>query len=113
MGKEKRIIPRVVSINLVSTERKDGAGQVLEAFMGRTLNISEGGILLEVSNSYPMSSEIEITIAMGDDLIRATGRVVHLRELAEQKVGVGIKFLQLAEEDRKKLVAYSASTGSS
>jgi c-di-GMP-binding flagellar brake protein YcgR len=106
---EKRQFTRVVSVNLVTYKHFDDAGEIDETSMGRTRNISEGGILLEVFKHYPLFSIIELQIAIGEKIITPRGRVVRLQELEGGKVEMGIKFVELAPEDRDAIVAYVAT----
>ncbi|MHC5035998.1 MAG: PilZ domain-containing protein, partial [Planctomycetota bacterium] len=101
MPVEKREFPRVVSVNLVSCKDvKDPEGT---ESMGRTRNLSLGGMLLEVHNYYPLSSVIELQIALGEKIIRPLGRVVRLQELESNMVEMGIRFTEVSEQDRTAL----------
>jgi c-di-GMP-binding flagellar brake protein YcgR len=92
---------RVVSLNLVSARPLDDAGG-LES-LGRTRNVSLGGILLEVKRPYPLSATLELQIALGDAIIRPVGRVVRLQELESNEIEMGIKFTEISERDREIL----------
>ena len=109
MGDEKRSNPRIVSVNLVSCKPQDDfpGGERL----GRTRNISIGGILLEVSQFYPLSSVIELQIALGEKILKPVGRVVRLQELENNLVEMGVKFTEISESDRDALKKYIATLG--
>ena len=98
MGDDKREFPRVVSVNLVSCKQIDSPEG--DESMGRTRNLSLGGILLEVHNYYPLSSVLEMQIALQEKIIQPVGRVVRLQELSGNMVEMGIKFTEISEEDR-------------
>ena len=104
MGDERRTNPRIVSVNLVSCKPQDDfpGGERL----GRTRNISIGGILLEVSQFYPLSSVIELHIALGEKILKPVGRVVRLQELEGNLVEMGVKFTEISQTDRENLKAY-------
>ena len=101
MSDERREFPRIVSVNLVSCKQID-EGDADES-MGRTRNLSMGGMLLEVHKYYPLSSVIELQIALGEKIVRPVGRVVRLQELEGNMVEMGIKFTELSEADREAL----------
>jgi c-di-GMP-binding flagellar brake protein YcgR len=98
-----RIDARVISLNLVSYSRHDDEGVLAEASMGRTLDISPGGIKLEVDHHIPLSSVINLSVALRDDVISIKGRVVHLEELKNGKIGMGIEFVDVDEETGETL----------
>ncbi|MHC4777877.1 MAG: PilZ domain-containing protein [Planctomycetota bacterium] len=101
MSDERREFPRIVSVNLVSCKQIDDDDP--DESMGRTRNLSMGGMLLEVHKYYPLSSVIELQIALGESIIRPVGRVVRLQELEGNMVEMGIKFTELSEADRSNL----------
>ncbi|MHC4599079.1 MAG: PilZ domain-containing protein [Planctomycetota bacterium] len=101
MGDERREFPRIVSVNLVSCKQIDEEDP--DESMGRTRNLSMGGMLLEVHKYYPLSSVIELQIALGEKIVTPVGRVVRLQELEGNKVEMGIKFTELSETDREML----------
>ena len=100
--KEKRKHARIDSLNL-SYFCLDENNQVIKQGMGRTLNVSESGILLETH--YPIDDRHSITLTLGleEDLVDITGRPVHTRINDDGKHEVGIEFLQLPEKVRKVL----------
>ena len=97
--KEKRKHARVDSLNL-SYFCLDENNQVVKQGMGRTLNVSESGILLETH--YPIDEKHTITVTLGleEDLIEISGRPVHSRLNTDKKYEVGIEFLQSNEKVR-------------
>jgi len=97
---------RVISLNLVSYSRYDDEGVLTEAAMGRTLDISPGGIRLEVERHYPLSSVIDISIALRDNIITVKGRVVHLEELKNGKIAMGIQFVEMEPTIRDMIAKF-------
>lgn len=104
MSDDRRDSPRVVSVNLVSCKPQDEVAG--EQGLGRTRNLSQGGILLEVNQHYPLSAVLELQIALGEKIIRPVGRVVRLQELEGQQIEMGIKFTEMSEDDRQALDAH-------
>ncbi len=99
MFDEKRKQVRYDSLNLMYISLdKDGA--VFEDGMGRTLNISESGILLETNFIIDPDSLLRFQIALEDDLVNVSGRVAHSREVGDGKFCTGVTFDELDEADR-------------
>ncbi len=96
-NKEKRRYPRIESLNLIAYACLDENEQPINQGMGRTLNVSRGGLLLETH--YPLECENVLLIDVGlmDDLIDILGRVVHSRLNKESKHETGIAFVEIDE----------------
>ncbi|UCF31038.1 MAG: PilZ domain-containing protein [bacterium] len=93
---------RLESINLVSFSHKDEEGRTDMESVGRTLDLSRGGILLELPNNLPSTNdEVEVTLGIRDRVVRARGRIVHQRELENGHFGLGISFEDISKEDSK------------
>jgi len=96
--KEQRKKPRVDSQNLLSYVCVDGNNQEVGQGMGRTLNVSEGGILLETHIPIDQEYAIVFTIAMEDDLMNIRGKVTFNKKREDGKFETGIKFIETDEE---------------
>lgn len=106
MTSDKRRSPRVDSPNLltyVCLDEKDN--EVLQG-MGRTLNVSEGGILLETHVPIDPRYSLLLTIAMEDDLMYFKGRIAHTRKREDGKFESGVAFIDLDEEKCEFLRQY-------
>ena len=94
---EKRKSQRIGSHNLISyvclDENDEPAGQG----MGRTLNVSEGGILLETYAPIDPQYIVSLTISLEDDLMDIRGKVVFNKERDDGKFESGIQFLAADE----------------
>jgi c-di-GMP-binding flagellar brake protein YcgR len=96
---ERRRHYRVDSINLLTYSCYDGEDRLVEQGMGRTLNVSKSGILLETSTILDMGSIVYVTIAFDEDLVEIKGRVVrHIEGQEENLFDMGIEFLDLDAE---------------
>ena len=84
---------RIPSLNL-SYACPDENNNIVKQGMGRTLNISESGILLETH--FPIESEylVILTIALENDLLEIKGKPIHDRLNETGKFEVGIEFLE-------------------
>ncbi|TNF48910.1 PilZ domain-containing protein, partial [bacterium] len=68
--------------------------------VGRTLDLSKGGILLELPSALPSpNEEVEITLGIKNNVIRVKGRIVHQRQLENGHFGLGISFIEMDEKD--------------
>ena len=93
-SENKRQHERVHSLNL-SYICLDENKNIVKQGMGRTLNISESGILLETHFMIDLKHEIQLTIGLEEDLLDIKGVPVHVRSIEGGKHQIGIKFLDL------------------
>jgi c-di-GMP-binding flagellar brake protein YcgR len=93
---EKRKYTRVNSLNL-SYVCIDENGEILNEGMGRTLNVSEGGILLETGFCILPKQNLMLTIAVEDHLLDIKGKVVRCGEDKANKFHTGVEFLDIDE----------------
>ena len=107
---EKRLKPRhkrLETLNLVSLSHKDPDGRIDLEIVGRTLDLSEGGILLECSQAVPSDNrEVEVILGIRDHVIKVTGEIVHTRDLEEGNVGLGIAFQDLTPDDARIITEF-------
>ena len=101
--KEKRISRRIRSLNLTSYTPKKGDQQAYIVSIGRTLDVSEGGVKVETHRKLAEGTELDMDIAIEDEIITARGEVVHTEELKNGLYGTGIRFTSISDEDRKAL----------
>lgn len=103
--KEKRKHARINSLNL-SYVCLDENNEIIKQGMGRTLNVSESGILLETHFPIDKTYIVSLTLGLKEDLIDIKGRPVHSSTNAEGKYEVGIEFLKPAGKTRKALKTF-------
>ncbi len=94
MTTEKRLHFRIDSLSLLSYVGRDENGVVVEQGMGRTLNVNEGGILLETNAPIDPQYVVVLTIGLEDDLIEVNGKVVHQSVDENGKFKTGIRFMK-------------------
>ena len=100
--KEKRKHARINSLNL-SYVCLDENNQVIKQGMGRSLNVSESGILLETHFPIDDQNIVRLTLGLEEKLIDVKGRPVHTRINDAGKYEVGIEFLKSDAKTRKAL----------
>jgi c-di-GMP-binding flagellar brake protein YcgR len=104
--KERRRYPRLESLNLIAYACIDGNGNVISQGMGRTLNVSQMGLLLETY--FPLDCEDVMLLGVGirDELIDIRGRVVHVSVNNEGKYASGIEFIEIDKRSSEILTQY-------
>ena len=105
--KDKRGSERIDSNNLISyvclNEKDEPVGQG----MGRTLNISEGGILLETHAIIDPKYTLSFTISLEDVIMDIKGRVTYNKKRGDGKYESGIKFIGNDESKTRMLKQFS------
>lgn len=99
MREEKRKYKRSDLFNLVSFTCIDEKDDIIQQGMGRTLNITEAGILLEIHVDIEPKQISFITIGFDDDTLDLKGKVVYCNKSKENKFEVGIQFLKTGKAD--------------
>jgi hypothetical protein len=99
---ERRRSGRYETLNLLDNIVLGKKGEPVGRAMGRTLNISEVGLLFESHVAYEPEQTLVITIALEDDLVEIKGQVRHL-EPSGDKFRLGIEFIEIDAEDREIL----------
>ena len=92
MTSKKRRYDRIDSLNLLSYACMDDEGNVVSQGMGRTLNVSEGGIMLETHEPIP-TSQILLTIGFKDDVTDVNGKVAYSKTGDNDRIWSGIEFI--------------------
>jgi hypothetical protein len=91
---EKRKHPRIDSLNLLSFLVTDENEDIVMQGVGRTLNVSAGGILLETHVPLDPKHTVSLFIALEDDLVDVKGRIIHTRQGEAGKYNTGIAFAE-------------------
>ena len=105
MGDQKkdRKYPRLEKLWFTAVKSYDKDGELEEGYTGTTLNVSEGGMLVETENPLPFQVKINLTLALDDELIKLKGEVAHLKEREDGLVEMGFKFVEIGEKELKIL----------
>lgn len=95
--------PRVESDNLLAYRLFDSEAKEIGGGMVKAFDISRTGVAIEAP--YPMDAgfRIELTIGMGDDVVRAKGVVQNSKKVDEHTYHIGIEFDFLTDEDLNKI----------
>ena len=103
---EKRIDQRVQSANLLSYTCLDENDHEMMQGMGRTLNVSEGGILLETHVTIRPEFIVSLTMAIEDEIMDFKGKIAHTKKRADGKFESGIEFIEMDEGKQKFFKQY-------
>ncbi len=93
-SENKRKHERIQSLNL-SYICIDEDENIVKQGMGRTLNLSETGILLETHFPIELIHVVQLTISLEEDLLDIKGKPVHVRPRDQGKYEIGIQFVEL------------------
>lgn len=100
---EKRKDPRIDTHNLISYVLLDERNNPVKQGMGRTLNISESGILLETHASIDPQYTVSFTISLEDEIMDIRGKVAYNKQCDDEKFESGIQFIETSES-RKRII---------
>jgi len=102
---EKRSYIRMDSLHLLDYLTIDRDGQQTNYSMGRTLDISEHGLKLEVTHAMSPGDTLLITVGLEEDLVDITGEVIHCEQEANRYI-LGIEFSDISDEGNRILKKY-------
>ena len=105
MKTERRRFIRPEALNLLDYLVVDTQGRHGEYSMGRTLNVSNGGILMETHIPLPVGQQVMITLGLEENLVDIMGRIVYAT-CSGGKHQNGIEFSHMAQTDRIILERY-------
>ena len=95
---EKRKHPRVDINNLVSYRCMDDSGNRTKEGRGKSVNISQGGILIETHDPFEWQDVLLLFIDIEDESVSIKGRVVYCNAANFGKFRTGIQFLETNEK---------------
>ncbi len=111
---EKRKFYRIDSINLLNYVYFDENEEETNQGMGRTLNVSESGILLETHNAIDISHVVSLTIGFKEDVVDIRGKVIYNKENDSNMFESGIEFFDMDDSAlsvlRRYIAAFNAQT---
>jgi hypothetical protein len=102
----KRKHDRYDSLNLIHFACLDTEQQVAKQGMGRTLNVSQSGILLETSCRLAPRDTVTLTIGLADETVNIDGTVVRSTAGEHGRFESGISFFTIGERDQDILARY-------
>lgn len=103
---EKRKHLRIDSLNLLNYIYSDENESEAAQGMGRTLNVSESGILLETHNAIDTKSIVSLTIGFEEEMVDIKGRIIYIKKNLQGMFESGIEFFDVDADARKILKGY-------
>ncbi|MBR9980581.1 MAG: PilZ domain-containing protein [Desulfatitalea sp.] len=103
---EKRKCSRIDSINLLNYLYFEESEADANQGMGRTLNVSESGILLETHTPIEVPYKVSLTIGLQEDVVDIKGRVIYMKENSKGLYESGIEFFDVGNQALKVLRRY-------
>ena len=103
---QKRKHDRIGSLHLLNYVCLDENNEEVNQGMGRTLNVSQGGILLETHVVLDKNHVISLSIGLEEDLVDIHGTVIYGREGEKGKIESGIEFQNIDEASLQVLDRY-------
>jgi hypothetical protein len=94
---DKRRHERIESLNL-SYICLDENDNIVKQGMGRTLNLSEAGILLETYFPIEPEHTVLLTIGLREELIDIKARLIHICSKGKNTYEVGLQYIEPAAE---------------
>jgi hypothetical protein len=107
---KRRKFERSKTLNLVDYIILGEDGRHLSRGMGRTRNVSEGGLLLETHRLLEDGQIVLITLGLKEDMVQLRGRIMHQEPPAsfseETRYCAGVKFTAVNKKGVEALKKY-------
>ena len=103
VGEERRDYPRVRALYHVVLTRNGGTDEI-SVTVGRTIDVSESGVRVEIPGSLCIDDKVRLEIAVEETVVNAQGRVIRAMRLGDL-IEAGIEFTVISDSDRLALTA--------
>lgn len=103
---EKRKHSRVDSIYLLNYVNLDENDAELKQGMGRTINVSESGIMLETHELFNENDTVDVVVGLQEDMVTIRGKVIFSRATETGRYQSGIQFLSIEDASLTTLNRY-------
>ncbi len=77
--------------------------------MGRTLDASEKGMLLQTSAMLPVGQRITLSVGLGEHIVELSGEIVHCVETDQGLCNSGIEYDAMGADQLNKLKNFLAA----
>ena len=101
---DKRRHQRVEAVNLISYVSLDENDKPLDQGMGKTLDLSQGGLLMETRVPIETKYIMLMSLNLKDELIKIKGEVVYCRQGDSKNFHIGVRFKEANDRIRKIVV---------
>jgi len=103
---EKRKSERIDSLHILHFQVLGPGSPYATRGMGRTLNVSKLGVLLEIHEPLTPGQELLVTLGIEEDLVDLRGLVAHVEPGEGEALQAGIQFLEMDDRGRATLNRY-------
>ena len=103
---EKRKHSRVDSIYLLNYVHLDEDDKQVMQGMGRTINVSESGIMLETHVAFNENDTIDVVVGLKEDMVTIRGKVIFTRTTESSRYQSGIQFVAIEDASLATLRRY-------
>ena len=103
---EKRKHSRVDSIYLLNYVNRGENDKEFMQGMGRTINVSESGIMLETHVPFSENDTIDVVVGLKEDMVTIRGKVIFTRATETARYQSGIQFLAIEDASVDTLRRY-------
>ena len=86
--------------------RFDNRGRAFDQKISRSMNVSQGGVRLQSSFLVNSGEVLDITMALGEDLVAFKGKVVYVTSSEDQGFEFGISIEDIEHQDRIALTHF-------
>lgn len=100
---DRRLSDRVDSGNLVIHTDVGETDPNRTLGLGVTLDLNEFGLKVQSQEPIPLGERFSFSIALRDEVVRATGRVVHVGRALNGTYEMGIEFVNMSARNIEKL----------
>ena len=94
---------RIKSDNLAAFILYDKDGKIVNQGMAKTMDISRTGAAIEFHTPLEEGLKIELTLGMGNEVVKISGTVKNTAVIDERNFHIGIEFDFLTEEDINRI----------
>ncbi len=101
---DRRHAARFDTLNLLDFTAFNSIGEPVARGMGRTLNVSMEGILLETTVPLEKDQQVAVWLGIEEKLVEIQGRVMHVVEGQEGRCHAGIKFRRVKPPEAKGIL---------
>lgn len=100
-NEDRRRSPRVRALyHIVLTS--DGSSEEQSVTVGRTIDVSESGVRVEIPGRLCVDDKVRLEIAVEETMVNAKGRVIRAMRVADL-IEAGIEFTVISDADRLAL----------
>ncbi|MBU1709589.1 MAG: PilZ domain-containing protein [Proteobacteria bacterium] len=97
---------RLDTLNLLEFVVLDDQDYPVTRGMGRTLNISEKGVLMETFMPFALGQSLIVAVGLNEQIINLKGSVVRIHDSVEDVYKTGMEFMDINPADEARLHKY-------